>query len=126
MATRRKKATAEPLLVEAREVFEEIESHEQDQRDRWADDLRFVAGYQWPDDMLRFRQSTADGGAPRPCLVVDQTNQYRRQVINDARLNPPSLMARPRDEKGSVEVADDLHRSFRYIEEASRAQEAYL
>lgn len=126
MATRRKKLTAEPLLVEAREVFEEIENHERDYRERRADDLRFVAGEQWPEDMLRFRQPTADGGAPRPCLVVDQTNQYRRQVINDARLNPPSLMARPRDERGSVEVADDLQRFFRYIEEASRAQEAYL
>ena len=126
MATRRKKLTAEPLLVEAREVFEEIENHENDYRERWKDDLRFVAGEQWPDDMRRFRESTADGGAPRPCLVVDQTNQYRRQVINDARLNPPSLMARPRDERGSVEVADDLQRFFRYIEEASRAQEAYL
>lgn len=126
MATRRKKLTAEPLLVEAREVFEEIENHERDYRERWADDLRFVAGEQWPEDMRRFRESTSDGGAPRPCLVVDQTNQYRRQVINDARLNPPSLMARPRDERGSVEVADDLQRFFRYIEEASRAQEAYL
>lgn len=126
MATRRKKLTAEPLLVEAREVFEEIENHESDYRERWADDLRFVAGEQWPEDMRRFRESTSDGGAPRPCLVVDQTNQYRRQVINDARLNPPSLMARPRDERGSVEVADDLQRFFRYIEEASRAQEAYL
>lgn len=126
MATRRKKATAEPILVEAREVFEEIENHEHDYRERWRDDLRFIAGEQWPEDMRRFRESTSDGGAPRPCLVVDQTNQYRRQVINDARLNPPSLMARPRDERGSVEVADDLQRFFRYIEEASRAQEAYL
>lgn len=122
---RRKKATAEPLLVEAREVFEEIESAEEDFRRCAVDDLRFVAGYQWPEEMLRFRTSTT-GGAPRPCLVVDQTNQYRRQVINDARLNPPALMARPRDERGSVEVADDLQRFFRYIEEASRAQEAYL
>jgi hypothetical protein len=119
-----KKETAEPIIVGAREFFEESESYESDWRDKWADDLRFRAGEQWPEEAVAARHVA--GEAPRPCMTIDQTDQYARQVVNDARLSPPALRASPVDDKADIRVAEDLQGLFRHIERVSRAQRAYL
>lgn len=113
------------LIAEAKDFFEEAESHESRWRVEWRDDLDFRALKQWPDEVLRARQMSTSGEPPRPCLVFDQVDQYVRQVINDARLNPPALKATPMDDKSDVDVAEALQGLFRYIEAVSRAPIAY-
>lgn len=123
---RKKKISNEPLLKEARELFTQCEAAEADWRIGWRDDLNFRALDQWPADMRRFREATTGTEPKRPCLVVDQTDQYIRQIVNDARMNPPSIKARPKDYKASIELAEQLQDWFRDIEESSRATQAYM
>lgn len=115
------------LLAEAREAFREIADIESEDRDLWEDDLRFRALDQWPDQLRRAREYDAATGQPsRPCLVIDQCDQYIRQVENDARQNPPGLKARPVDDDADPEVAEALTGLFRHIEDTSRATGAYI
>lgn len=120
----KKKESNEPILVGAREFFREAEAHESEWRDEWEDDLRFHALDQWPEAARAARNSETE--APRPCLTIDQTDQYVRQVLNDARLSPPALRASPVDDKADIRVAEDMQGLFRHIERVSRAQKAYL
>lgn len=113
------------LISEAKDFYEEAESYESRWRDEWFDDLDFRALKQWPSAVLQSRQVSNIGEPPRPCLVFDQVDQYVRQVINDARMNPPALQALPVDDKADVQVAEALQGLFRYIESVSRATAAY-
>ncbi|MBX3703984.1 MAG: hypothetical protein KF822_09440 [Steroidobacteraceae bacterium] len=114
----------EPILVGARDFFRESESHETDWREQWHDDMRFRALDQWTE-AARAARNVPDE-PPRPCMTIDQTDQYVRQVINDARLSPPALRASPVDDKADIRVAEDMQGLFRHIERVSRAQKAYL
>ncbi len=117
----------EDLISEAKEFFEESSSYEEENwRPYWLDDLRFRALDQWTQEAINARNMPGPGEPRRPCLVLDQTDQYVRQVINDARLSPPALRAVPVDDKADVEVAEKLQSFFRYIESVSRAQSAYI
>lgn len=94
-------------------------------RELWREDMRFRALQQWPEALKRARQNTT-GEPVRPCLVIDQVDQYIRQVLNDARQNKPALKARPVDDRGDKRVAEALQGLFRHIEEVSRASTAYI
>lgn len=115
---------SDDIIKEARDFFEEAKGHESEWRENWRSDLEFRALDQWDDSAVKARQGKGDEPA-RPMLTIDQTNQYVRQIVNDARMNPPALKALPMDDKGDVEVAEQLQGMFRYIEAVSRAQYAY-
>lgn len=112
------------IVAGARDFFEEAQGHESEWRAKWADELDFRAGKQWSDTAIAARNRPNE--PPRPCMVVDQTDQYMRQVVNDARMSPPALRASPVDDKADIRVAEDLQGLFRHIERVSRAQRAYL
>lgn len=76
---------------------------------------------QWPDQVRRDREA-----AQRPCLTFDQTGQFVRQVINQARRNRPAMKFLPVDDKSDPELADVLQGLSRQCEYESRADVAYI
>jgi hypothetical protein len=99
--------------------------------DQWApifkamrEDLRFsdpTDMQQWPDDVRRQRED-----AQRPCLTFDQTGQFVRQVINQARRNRPAMKFLPVDDQSDPEMAEVLQGLARQTEYESRADVAYI
>lgn len=75
---------------------------------------------QWPDNLKRERDSD-----DRPCLVMDETNQYINQIKNDQRQNKASIKVRPVDSGGDIKVAEVLQGLTRHIEDVSNADIAY-
>lgn len=124
-----KKATAEKadgnntIITKAKKCLEKYQSLNSDNIRRAEDAIRFRAGEQWPDTVRRDRESDPDGA--RPCPVLDKTNQYVRQVINEERQNRASIKIQPVDDKADKKVAEVLTGIVRHIEYASNALAAY-
>ena len=66
----------------------------------------FRAGEQWPLAIRRDRENENQDGGPRPCPVLDKTNQYVRQVVNEERQNRAAIKIRPVDDKSDPKTAE--------------------
>src|SRR3990172_7740601 len=88
------------------------------------DDLRFATLDQWPEDIRSARENDVANG-PRPCLTIDQINQYLTQVANDMMANRPSIKTRPVDNKADPATASVFQGLIRHIEDQSSAHIAY-
>lgn len=109
------------LLKEAREAFEQARDAENHNRLTFVDDMRFAKlGEQWPEAIKRQRELDK-----RPCLTINKLPSFIRQVVNDARLNKPSIKVRPADSHGDPEVAEIINGLVRNIEYVSNADVAY-
>ena len=109
------------ILAEAKEAFDLAVDAERENRDRYDDDLRFSRmGEQWPEHI---RQSREQEG--RPCLTINKAQSFIRQVVNDARLNKPSIKVHPADSNADVETAKIINGLIRNIEYTSNADVAY-
>ena len=114
----------EKILIESREGLQACIEDEHDQREKMLDDLRFAALDQWPEDVRAMRENDVVNG-PRPCLTIDQVNQFITQVTNDMRSNRPSIKTRPVDDIADPETAKIMQGLVRHIEDQSSAQIAY-
>ena len=85
--------------------------------------IQFADLQQWPEKIKRHREQDPDGA--RPCLVLDKTGQYLRQIENDQRQARPAIQVRPVDDKADVETAKVFQGLIRNIEDQSRAHIAY-
>jgi hypothetical protein len=113
------------LLTEARERFERCLSREAKNWERAKEAIRFRSLKQWPDQLKRERENPYKKGGAQPCLVLDKTNQYIRQVVNEERMNLPSIKCRPVDDHADVEVAKIYDGLVRHILDASRAETVF-
>lgn len=108
-------------LATARKRFAECVEAEGDNRRRAEEADKFSAGLeQWPADLKRNRELD-----DRPCLVMDETNQYINQIKNDQRQNKAAIKVRPVDDKADKKVAEMLQGVIRHIEDTSNADIAY-
>src|SRR5688572_2129565 len=89
--------TDKEILEEARERLKRCIDDNSDERKKQKDDLVFSTLEQWPDDVRSAREGDPNG--PRPCLTIDQINQYIVQVVNDLRQKRPAPKIRPNDDK---------------------------
>lgn len=112
------------ILRRSREGLKLRIEDEDEQRKLMLDDLRFAALDQWPDDIRAMRENDVVNGK-RPCLTIDQINQYITQVSNDMRKNRPSIKTRPVDDVADPETAKIFQGLIRHIEDQSSAQIAY-
>ncbi len=112
------------ILEQSRKGLQACIEDEQGQRDKMLDDLRFATLDQWPADIRASRENDVDNG-PRPCLTVDQINQYITQVANDMASNRPSIKTRPVDDIADPETAEVFQGLIRHIEDQSNAHIAY-
>lgn len=112
------------LLTASREGLTACIEREGNLRKLMEDDLRFATLDQWPADIRADRENDILNGA-RPCLTIDQINQYITQVSNEMRSNRPSIKTRPADKFGDAKVADIYQDLIRHIEYRSNAKVAY-
>ena len=113
----------ERLLSLARARYDRAMQMDTDNRDHALQCLKFRNLEQWDPEVKNMREKDPEGA--RPCLVMDKTNQYLNQVINDYRQNRPAIKVRPVDSGGDEEVAEVFNGIIRHIEDASSADVAY-
>lgn len=112
------------IIEEARQRFEYASEAWAPIYAQMRDDLRFsdpTGLEQWPEKVRRERE--LDG---RPCLTFDQTGQYVRQIINQARRNKPALKFLPVDDTSDPELCEVLQGLARQTEYESKAEVAYF
>ena len=112
------------LLEESRDGLKVCIEDEQAQRALMLDDLKFATLDQWPADLRSQRENDTVNGS-RPCLTIDQINQYITQVSNDMRANRPSIKTRPVDDVADPDTAKVFQGLVRHIEDKSSAHIAY-
>lgn len=109
------------ILEEALARFEDAEEGWSDNREEALDDLKFARlGEQWPEDIAEQRQNEG-----RPCLTINKLPAFIRQVVNDARLNTPSIKVHPVDDNADPDTAEVINGLIRNIEAVSNADQAY-
>jgi hypothetical protein len=108
------------FLSIARERFARAYTEEHDIRTDAEEDLRYVAGEQWPDRDLQERKS-----AGRPALVFNKLPAHVQQVANEARQNKPQIKFSPVDDGADKDTATVLEGLARHIQYASDADVAY-
>lgn len=113
--------TAQGVVEEARERYDEAEQADRTNREQAVDDLAFSAGEQWPDAIRKQREMTK-----RPCLTFNRMRQFVRQVTGDIRKAPPAIRVSPVDDRGDVKLAEIMTGGIRHIEQTSRAHQAYI
>lgn len=91
-----------------------------DNRDRAHNDLRFVVGDQWPEDVRRARE--ADG---KPCITINGLPQYLRQVTGQVRGLNPAIKVSAGDGDAKPDVAEIYEGIIRQIEAKCDAQSVY-
>lgn len=108
------------LIQEIRDRFDEAFTSWSPVYDEMIDDLNFVNGDQWPEDIKKERM--ADG---RPCLTINKLANFGDQVIGDIRQNEPSIKVKPVDSGSDPDVAEILTGLIKNIEVQSNAEIAY-
>jgi hypothetical protein len=109
------------ILARALADFAECEERERENRAAAEDDIRFARlEEQWPEGVRRQRLAES-----RPCLVVNKLPTFIRQVVNDSRLNKPSIKVQPQDSVADPATADVISGLIRNIELSSDAEIAY-
>lgn len=102
-----------------RDLFKRASEAEAEDRVEMQSDLKFVrlgGEHQWPDYA---RKARSIQGAERPMLTDNRTKQFRTSVINNLRLNTPSIKVRPVDDKADKKTADALGGLIRHIEQTT-------
>ena len=108
------------LLKEIRDRFHEAYDAVQQSYSDIIDDLEFLEGDQWPQNLEKDR--LADG---RPCLVINKLPTFADQVSGDIRMNSPSIKVKPVDSEADPETAEVFTGLIRNIEVQSEADIAY-
>jgi hypothetical protein len=118
-----KKATEaadEKLIAEAHERFKQCVDTENEQRLEAVEDLKFLNGDQWPQEIRDQRK-----GNDRPCHTINRLPQFVRQTTNPQRSNRVSAHVLPVDDKADIPTAEVLQGIIRHIEVQSHAPIAY-
>jgi hypothetical protein len=109
-----------PIVETALLEFKQAQEAENQWRSKALDDGKFaLLSEQWPQEVRTARQMEN-----RPCLTINRTLQFIRQITNDARMNRPSVKVIPVDDS-DVEVAEVYEGMVRNIQVRSNADVAY-
>lgn len=109
------------IIKTAKKRFKRGISAQRDNRVRYEEDLKFIDGQNhWDKDLKTIREE--DG---RPVMTVNRMPGFVRNVVNDAKQNPPGMKVSPVDGKADVDTADVFRGLFRHIESDSNADTAY-
>lgn len=117
----RHRQIVQEFLATARKRFKTVADSEARLRQEMRDDLRFMAGEQWPKDIEAER--ALDG---RPCLTINRLPQFRRQITNQQRSSRPAIQVNPVDGGADPATAEVFQGVIRSIERQSDADIAYM
>lgn len=118
-ATKSAKADEE-ILERIRSRMRRCIDAESENRKAMVDDLKFLAGEQWPADVMAQRNTDK-----LPCLTINRLPTIVHQVTNSARENRPSINVSPVGDRGDKEAAKMYRGLIRQIERHSKADIAY-
>ncbi|MDE2439739.1 MAG: hypothetical protein KGP14_01850 [Betaproteobacteria bacterium] len=108
------------ILARARKRMERCISAEGENRKQALDDLKFLAGEQWPADVIATRNADK-----RPMLTINKLPTFLHQVTNDQRQNRPAINISPVGNRSDVDAAKCFRGWIRAIERDSTADIAY-
>jgi len=117
---RKKKANAAALLKDIRDAIEDSWNHERDNIKAAQQDLEFLAGNQWPDDVKRDRDAQG-----RPMLTVNKLPQFLRQVTNDIRQADLAIKTAPVDDESDPDLAKVYDGILKQIQYQSSAKHVF-
>ncbi len=121
MATNKKESKkVEKFLKTARKRFNLADEAVKEIRKKGDEDLQFRLGNQWDDFTRKQRESYG-----RPCLTINRTPQFIKQITNDMRQNRPSVNVSPVDDLADKDTAKIFKGIIRNIEYNSNAHAAY-
>jgi hypothetical protein len=106
------------IIAECKARFELCEQAEGENRVLALDDLSFIDGNQWPDDVTNTRKN-------RPTPVVNHTETFINRVINNIKQQRPRIKCHPVGDGSDVEDAEVINGLVRHIEQLSTASIAY-
>jgi hypothetical protein len=105
-----------PEPKEIRECYADYRSEWQEIRDEAIIDMRYVAGDPWePED----RAAREDAG--RPCVSLDELNQYLNQYVNNLRQTKRAIQTTPKGDGANDQDAKKRSSLIKGIEERSNA-----
>lgn len=107
------------VLEDLKEFMQSVVNMESDNRMEMVDDLYFLTGRHWPDQMVRDRQVEL-----RPALTINKLPTFLHQVTNDQRLNRPAIKVHAVGDGANDETATVLQGIIKYIEYNSNADVA--
>lgn len=107
------------FLATAKERFDSCRDSMADIVDDFNDDIKFLSGKQWSDEMLRERRADR-----RPAIIVNKLEKAHGQVVNDFKQNRPSIKARPIDNNTDPDTADVINGLLRRIQSSGQYKEA--
>ncbi len=125
MAKKTVEKTDKSIMQQAKDCLEKFQDRESDNIRRAQDAILFRSGEQWPEQIQRDREDEHQEGGSRPCPVLDKTDQYVRQIVNEERLNRAAIKIRPVDDGADPKTAEIITGIIRHIEDASEATVAY-
>lgn len=111
---------SDDLLRAALKRMDDAYSADIGNRDEAADDLRFLTGDQWPDEVRTERESE-----DKPCLTINGLSQFVRQVTGQIRDMNPAVRVSAADTDASKDVAEIYEGLIRQIEYAADAAAIY-
>lgn len=108
------------ILKVARDRMAEAISADLENREAALNDLEFISGKQWPEQVRRERE--ADG---RPTPTINRLPRFVRQVTGDIRKLNPAIKILPADSAATTDVATIFEGLTRHIEADSGASSVY-
>lgn len=111
-----KKTREDKILSEARERLRLAIDADAENRQSAIDDLKFIDGEQWPEQILNERISSG-----RPCITINKMPTFIDQVVGDQRQNRPDIKVVPVDSKGDVRIARILGGWIKHVMQVSQA-----
>jgi hypothetical protein len=108
------------IIAAARQRMDEASASDIDNRDRAQDDLRYLIGDQWPEEVRTERE-----GEGKPCLTINRLPQFVRQVTGQIRQMNPAVRVVAADSAASDEVAEIYAGLIKQIEYKSDAATIY-
>lgn len=118
--TAKSKLDQASLLREIREQIQDAWDHERDNIKDALQDLEFLAGNQWPDEVRRDREATS-----RPMLTINKLPQFLRQVTNDIRQADLAIKTSPVDDESDPELAKIYDGILQQIQYQSSAKHVF-
>lgn len=117
-------------MADAPDILDKAKDHYKVAKDAWQEiyqkarnDLHFLSDEPYAQWDAQEANNRATVG--RPVLEVDQLSQFIHQVINDIRMNTPSIKVIPDGEGSDTETADIISGRIKAIEYKSNADSAY-
>lgn len=109
-----------PVIKECQEALKIAIEAETQNRAEALKDLKFAAGDQWPT-MIQTQRELEH----RPCLVINKTDSFVRQAVNNMREQRPRFKVHPVTDGADEKTADVIGGLMRHIQTKSRADVAY-